>query len=66
MENTNFKIGNEVRIISNDIEPKYVGSIGVVNKIYTLFGDEKEVYRIYVDGKPLKGVALASDIELVK
>ena len=43
MENTNFKIGNEVRIVSNDIQPKYVGSIGIVNKIYTLFGDEKEL-----------------------
>lgn len=66
MENTKLKVGNKVRIISNDIQRKYVGSIGVVNKIYSLFDDEKEVYRVYVNGKPLKGVALASDLELVK
>ena len=66
MKNTNFKIGDQVRIIWNDIQPKYIGGIGVVNKIYPLFEDGIDVYRIYVDGKPLKGVALADDLELVK
>ena len=64
---SNFKVGDKVRVISNDIQPKFEGSIGTVKKVYETFMCEEvtHVYRIEVNGSVLRGVATDGDLEAV-
>ncbi len=63
MVKSKFKVGDKVRIVSNELQPQYVGKEGVVKKAYESFTDENAIYRIQVGGETLRGVALDSDIE---
>ena len=64
----NFNRGDIVRIVSNDVQPEYVGRTGRVSKVYPTY-DEKDgncfVYRVNVGGKLLKGVACDADLTLI-
>lgn len=64
MAQAKFKVGDKVKIVSNDIQSNMVGKIGQIKKVYAIFQDnDKFVYRVEVNGIVLKGVALESDIE---
>lgn len=65
MAKSKFKTGDNVRIISNEIQSNMVGKIGKVKKVYATFHDDHEfVYRVEVGDTTLKGVALEIDLEL--
>lgn len=62
-----FKVGDIVRIISNGVQPQYVGSIGRISKVYPAYSEKIEegfVFRVNVGGKLLKGVACENDLVL--
>lgn len=62
-----FKVGDIVRIISNDVEPQYIGRIGRISKVYPAYNEkagESFVFRVNVGGKLLKGVACDTDLSL--
>lgn len=57
-----------MKIVSNKLEPQYVGKIGKVKKVYETFTEEDDdifLYRIDVDGITLKGVARETDLVLI-
>lgn len=68
-----FKVGDKVKIVSNEIEPQFVGQVGRVKKVYLSFSERQDektgelnkiaLYRIEVGNKTLNGVALDSDLE---
>lgn len=63
-----FKVGDIVRIISNDVEPQYIGRIGRISKVYPAYNEkagEGFVFRVNVGGKLLKGVACDTDLSLI-
>jgi ATP-dependent exoDNAse (exonuclease V) alpha subunit len=64
MEKKELKVGDKVRILSNEQEPKYNGKIGIIKKVYTTT-DGVKLYHVYVSGRAIKGVATTSDIELI-
>ena len=68
MEGAKFKKGNKVRIICNELEPKYVGREGSIHRVYQSFCDKgfQYCYRVNVGGRLLKGVANESDIERIE
>ena len=59
-----FKIGDKVRIVSNPLQPKYIGKIGEVVKVYT-DAALKDLYKVKVGSRVLKGVALEEDLEML-
>lgn len=63
-----FKVGDIVRIVSNEIQPEYVGRIGRISKVYPAYNEkagENFVFRVNVGGKLLKGVACDDDLSLI-
>lgn len=65
---TKFKVGDIVRIVSNEIQPEYVGRIGRISKVYPAYSEkagEDFVFRVNVGGKLLKGVACDDDLSLI-
>lgn len=63
-----FKVGDIVRIVSNEIQPEYVGRIGRISKVYPAYNEkagENFVFRVNVGGKLLKGVACDIDLSLI-
>lgn len=73
MGKTKFKVGDEVKIVSNEIQPQFCGKIGKVKKVYMTFSEKEEggqlhkmaLYRISVGAVTLNGVACDSDLEAV-
>ncbi len=73
MAKSKFKVGDKVKIVSNEIEPQFVGQVGRVKKVYLSFSERQDentgylqkiaLYRIEVGSKTLNGVALDSDLE---
>lgn len=73
MAKSKFKVGDKVKIVSNEIEPQFVGQVGRVKKVYLSFSERQDentgylqkiaLYRIAVGSKTLNGVALDSDLE---
>lgn len=62
-----FNRGDIVRILSNEVQPQYVGRIGRISKVYPSYNEKLGngfVYRVNVGGKLLQGVACENDIEL--
>ena len=39
MENLKFNVGDNVKIVSNDLKPAMVGKIGRVKKVYPSFSE---------------------------
>lgn len=63
-----FKVGDIVRIVSNDVQPEYVGRTGRISKVYPAYSEKFGnyfVYRVNVGGKLLKGVACDTDLSLI-
>ena len=63
-----FKVGDIVRIVSNEIQPEYVGRIGRISKVYPAYNEkvgENFVFRVNVGGKLLKGVACDDDLTMI-
>lgn len=63
-----FKVGDIVRIVSNEIQPEYVNRIGRISKVYPAYNEktgESFVFRVNVGGKLLKGVACDTDLLLI-
>lgn len=73
MENFKFNVGDNVKIVSNDLQPAMVGKkIGRVKKVYPSFSEDSDnniqpsyFYRVEVGGTVLKGIAASSDLEKV-
>lgn len=68
MAKPQFKPGDRIKILRNDIQPQMDGKMGKVKKVYESFSDECDnrfFYRIEVDGLVLRGVATAQDLEAV-
>lgn len=72
MENLKFNVGDNVKIVSNDLQPAMVGKIGRVKKVYPSFFEDSDnnvqpsyFYRVEVGGAVLKGIAASSDLEKV-
>ena len=72
MENLKFNVGDNVKIVSNDLQPATVGKIGRVKKVYPSFSEDFDdnvqpsyFYRVEVGGAVLKGVATNNDLEKV-
>lgn len=68
MANSRFKTNDRVTIVSNSLQPQFIGKIGKVKKVYAAFSendaDEREFfYRVEVDGVVLKGIAHDSDLK---
>ena len=42
MENLKFNVGDNVKIVSNDLQPAMVGKIGRVKKVYPSFSEDSE------------------------
>lgn len=66
MTHSKFKVGDKVTIISNDLQAESVGQIGTIKKVYPSFNENTGygyVYRVEVNGKPLKGVAGDNDLK---
>ena len=73
MENLKFNVGDNVKIVSNDLQPAMVGKIGRVKKVYPSFSEDSDnniqpsyFYRVEVGGAVLKGIAASSDLEKVQ
>lgn len=63
MENLKFNVGDNVKIVSNDLQPAMVGKIGRVKKVYPSFSEDSDnnvqpsyFYRVEVGGAVLKGI----------
>ena len=68
MGKSRFKVGDKVRIVSNEIQSNMVGKVGQVKKVYPSFSEEpgyEFLYRVEVAGVVLKGVATDKDLEHV-
>lgn len=69
MKTSKFKAGDNVRIVSNDLQSQYKGKVGKVKKAYLSFTETQDryiaMYRVEVNGETLKGLAMDSDLELV-
>lgn len=63
MAKSKFKVGDNIKIVANELQPQYVGKEGVVKKVYESFINENALYRIQVGSVTLRGVAQESDIE---
>ena len=70
MENLKFNVGDNVKIVSNDLQPAMVGKIGRVKKVYPSFSEDSDnniqpsyFYRVEVGGAVLKGIAASSDMK---
>lgn len=68
MANSRFKTNDRVTIVSNSLQPQFMGKTGKVKKVYATFSendaDEREFfYRVEVDGVVLKGIAHDSDLK---
>ena len=42
MENLKFNVGDNVKIVSNDLQPAMVGKIGRVKKVYPSFSEDSD------------------------
>ena len=69
MENLKFNVGDNVKIVSNDLQPAMVGKIGRIKKVYPSFSEDSDnnvqpsyFYRVEVGGAVLKGVATNNDL----
>lgn len=68
MMEAKFNRGDIVRILSNEVQPQYVGRIGRISKVYPSYSEKLGngfVYRVNVGGKLLQGVARDSDITMI-
>ena len=68
MGKSRFKVGDKVRVVSNEIQSNMVGKVGQVKKVYPSFSEEpgyEFLYRVEVAGVVLKGVATDKDLEHV-
>lgn len=68
MGKSRFKVGDKVRVVSNEIQSNMVGKVGQVKKVYPSFSEEpgyEFLYRVEVAGVVLKGVATDNDLEHV-
>lgn len=66
MGKSKFKVGDKVRIVSNDLQTNMVDKIGTIKKVYQGFSEESgydHVYRVEVAGQVLRGVACDSNLE---
>lgn len=63
MAKSKLKVGDRVKIVTNELQPQYVGKEGIVKKVYESFDEESNLYRIQVGSVTLRGVAQESDIE---
>ena len=66
MGKSRFKVGDKVRVVSNEIQSNMVGKVGQVKKVYPSFSEElgyEFLYRVEVAGVVLKGVATDNDLE---
>ena len=46
MENLKFNVGDNVKIVSNDLQPAMVGKIGRVKKVYPSFSEDSDIERL--------------------
>lgn len=72
MENLKFSVGDNVKIVSNDLQPEMVGKIGRIKKVYQSFSEDSDnnihpsyFYRVEVGGTVLKGIATNEDLKSV-
>lgn len=72
MENLKFSVGDNVKIVSNDLQPEMVGKIGRIKKVYPSFSEDSDnnihpsyFYRVEVGGTVLKGIATNEDLKSV-
>lgn len=72
MENLKFSVGDNVKIVSNDLQPEMVGKIGRIKKVYPSFSEDSDnnihpsyFYRVGVGGTVLKGIATNEDLKSV-
>ena len=72
MENLKFSVGDNVKIVSNDLQPEMVGKIGRIKKEYPSFSEDSDnnihpsyFYRVEVGGTVLKGIATNEDLKSV-
>ena len=72
MENLKFSVGDNVKIVSNDLQPEMVGKIGRIKKVYPSFSEDSDnnihpsyFYRVEVGGIVLKGIATNEDLKSV-
>lgn len=72
MGNFKFNVGDNVKIVSNDLQPAMVGKIGRVKKVYPSFSEDSDnnvqssyFYRVEVGGDVLKGVATNNNLEKI-
>ena len=70
MENLKFSVGDNVKIVSNDLQPEMVGKIGRIKKVYPSFSEDSDnnihpsyFYRVEVGGTVLKGIATNEDLK---
>jgi len=60
-----FHVGDRVKIIHNDLEPQYEGKTGKVKKVYPSFTLKDVGYRVEVEEKTIKGIATSGSIQKV-
>ena len=72
IENLKFSVGDNVKIVSNDLQPEMVGKIGRIKKVYPSFSEDSDnnihpsyFYRVEVGGTVLKGIATNEDLKSV-
>lgn len=68
MKKSTFKVGDKVKILSNDLQPAMVDKVGTIKKVYPGFSEEagcEYVYRVEVSGQALKGVACDKDLQKI-
>lgn len=68
MGKSKYKVGDKVRIITNEIQLNMVGKVGQIKKVYPSFSEDpgyEFLYRVEVNGTVLKGVATDKDLEHV-
>ncbi len=68
MKQSKFKTNDKVEIVSNHLEPRSLGKVGRIKKVYPTFSEndaeEHEFfYRVEVGGTVLKGVARDCDLK---
>lgn len=69
MAKSKFKVGDKVRILSNEIQPQFINKVGIIKKAYCTFceseaiGSKLWLYRITVNNQTLYGVATEADLE---
>ena len=63
MVKSKFKVGDKIKVVTNEIQPQYVGKEGIIKKVYESFCDDNFLYRVQVGSVTLRGIAKESDIE---